>query len=144
MSPTPRTPPGPGTPRACRWTRRSAASTGELAASLDERQYAAGFGPCIDAARSGQVVRIDDTAAEATYPDFAAIAARQGVRSTVSVGMPMPQRIGGGLNVHRFDDGVLDAYAVELLQVFAGYAAIALANHSLYASVVPCTPRRWR
>ncbi len=115
---------------------RSAAFTGALAASLDERQYAAGFGPCIDAAQSGQVIRIDDTAAEETYPDFAAIAARQGVRSSVSVGMPMPQRIVGGLNVYRFDDAVLDADAVELLQIFAGYAAIALANHSLYASAV--------
>jgi AmiR/NasT family two-component response regulator len=30
----------------------------------------------------------------------------------------------------------LDGDAVQLLQVFAGFAAIALANHSLYASAV--------
>ncbi|NAZ88225.1 ANTAR domain-containing protein [Kineococcus sp. T90] len=115
---------------------RSAAFTGRLAATLDERQYAAGFGPCIDAAQSGQVVRVDDTSDDDVYPDFAAIAARQEVRSSVSVGMPLPQRTAGGLNVYRFDEGVLDQDSVALLQAFAGYAAIALANHSLYASAV--------
>ncbi|MGI4894818.1 MAG: GAF and ANTAR domain-containing protein, partial [Janthinobacterium lividum] len=63
-----------------------------------------------------------------------AVAARQGVRSIVSVGMPMPQRILGGINVYRFDEPLLDQDSVQLLEVFAGYAAIALANHSLYAS----------
>ena len=115
---------------------RSAAFTGSLAAHLDERQYDAGFGPCLHAAQSGQTVRVDDTSAERTYPGFAAIAARQGVRSSVSIGMPMPQRITGGINVYRFDQGVLEEEAVALLEVFAGYAAIALANHSLYSSAV--------
>lgn len=113
---------------------RSAAFTGGLAAHLDERQYDSGFGPCLDAAEAAQTIRIDDTSHDRAYPDFAAIAARQGVRSVVSVGMPMPQRILGGLNVYRFDAPLLDDDAVQLLQVFAGYAAIAVANHSLYAS----------
>jgi GAF domain-containing protein len=115
---------------------RTAAFTGDLAAHLDERQYESGFGPCLDAAEAGQTIRIDDTAHENVYPDFAAIAARRGVRSIVSVGMPVPQRILGGLNVYRFDEQVMDPDSVHLLQVFAGYAAIALANHSLYASSV--------
>jgi len=115
---------------------RSAAFTGDLAVHLDERQYESGFGPCIDAAEAGQVIRIDDTAHEDVYPDFAAIAAREGVRSIVSVGMPMPQRILGGLNVYRFDERAMDPDSVQLLQVFAGYAAIAVANHSLYASSI--------
>ena len=115
---------------------RSAAFTGRLAVHLDERQYETGFGPCLDAAQSGQTIRIDDTTSEDTYPDFAATASRQGVRNTVSVGMPLPQRILGGINVYRFTDPPLDDDAVQLVQVFAGFAAIALANHSLYASAV--------
>ncbi|MFD0481460.1 ANTAR domain-containing protein [Kineococcus sp. GCM10028916] len=115
---------------------RSAAFTGDLAVHLDERQYESGFGPCLDAAETGQTVRIDDTAHESVYPDFAAVAARRGVRSTVSVGMPVPQRILGGLNVYRFDGQVMDSDSVHLLEVFAGYAAVAVANHSLHASSV--------
>ncbi|WP_432489444.1 ANTAR domain-containing protein [Kineococcus sp. SYSU DK018] len=88
---------------------RSAAFSGKLAATLDERRYEAGSGPCLDAAQSGQTVRVDDTATTEVHPDFGAVAARQGVRSCLSVGMPMPQRILGGINVYRFDDGVLVA-----------------------------------
>ncbi|GAA2003188.1 GAF and ANTAR domain-containing protein [Nakamurella flavida] len=112
------------------------AFSGGLAASLDERQYEDGFGPCIHAAQTEQIVRIDDTGNEDVYRDLAAAAARQGVRSIVSVGMPMPQKIAGGMNVYRFDEGTLDDDAVGLLRVFAGYAAVALANHALYASAV--------
>src|SRR3954465_12854368 len=36
----------------------SAAFTGALSAQLDERQYDAGFGPCMDAALSGATVTI--------------------------------------------------------------------------------------
>ncbi|GAB7190114.1 GAF and ANTAR domain-containing protein [Kineococcus sp. NUM-3379] len=112
-------------------TARSAAFTGRLAATLDERQYETGFGPCLDAAQSGHTVRIDDTADEPVYPGFAATARRQGVCSVVSVGMPATQRVLGGLNVYRFDGGALDAEAVEVLQTFASYASVCLANAAL-------------
>jgi len=59
------------------------------------------------------------------------------VRSTVSVGMPMPQRILGGLNVHRFDEQVMDPDSVQLLQVFAGYAAIGVADHVVVSGHPP-------
>jgi GAF domain-containing protein len=112
------------------------AFTGPLAVDLDERQYEAGFGPCIDAADSGEVIRIDDTASEEAYPAFAAVAARRGVRSTLSVGLPMPQDVLGGLNVYRSSDGPLDEEALDLLRAFAAHAAVALANHSLYSAAV--------
>nr|WP_246315403.1 ANTAR domain-containing protein [Kineococcus aurantiacus] len=114
----------------------SAAFTGSLAAALDERQYERGFGPCVDAAQGGVLIRVDDTATDEVYPDFARAAARQGVRNSLSLGLPMPQPVLGGINVYRFEDGPLDDEAVQLLQVFAGYAAVALANHALYASAV--------
>ena len=118
---------------------RSAAFSGRLAVALDERQYEDGSGPCLDAARGEQVVRIDDTGAEAAgdrYPGFAAAAAREGVRSVLSVGMAMPQALQGSLNVYRFDEGVLDEEAVRVLQTFAAFASVVLANHGLYASAV--------
>lgn len=114
----------------------TAAFTGRLAAHLDEQQYADGFGPCLHAAETGQVVRIDDTAHETTYPDFAAVAARQGVRSVLSVGLPIPQRIVGALNVYRFEAAPLGPDSLRVLQAFSGFAAVALANHALYASAV--------
>ena len=123
---------------------RTAAFHGHLAPSLDERQYATGSGPCIDAAESGRTIRIDDTGAGAEaradgtvpYPEFTAVAARQGVRSVVSLAMPMPLRIQAALNVYVLGPTPLDDDAVQVLQAFADRAAVALANHSLYATAV--------
>lgn len=112
---------------------RSAAFSGSAAAVLDERQYAAGFGPCMDAAASGGVVAIEDMATDTTYRDFAAVARRQGVTSSLSVGMPVPRRTIGALNLYS-SSGPIDGDAVDLAQAFASYAAVALANASLYAS----------
>jgi GAF domain-containing protein len=116
--------------------KSSAAFTGQLAATLDERQYELGFGPCLDAAQTGLHLRIDDTADERLYPDFAAAAARQGVRSTLSIGLPMPQKVLGAINVYRFSAPPLDAGAEEVATTFAAYAAVALANAALFASTV--------
>jgi len=113
---------------------RTAAFSGSLAATLDERQYDVGFGPCLDAAQSGDVVRIDDTAAETLYPGFAAIARRQGITSVLALGLPMPVRVLGGLNLYRRGAGPLDAEDEALAAAFGSYAAVALANASLLAS----------
>jgi GAF domain-containing protein len=113
---------------------RSVAFTGNVAVQLDERQYEKGFGPCMHAATSGETVEIPDTTTERTYADFAAQARRAGVTNTLSVGMPIPQRTVGAINMYgkhgaRFDD---DAHALAL--TFASYAAVALANAALHDS----------
>src|SRR5437764_12552630 len=42
---------------------RSVVFTGRLAVDLDERQYELGFGPCLDAAKTGQTVVVDTACA---------------------------------------------------------------------------------
>ena len=108
--------------------------TGPVAAQLDERQYAKGFGPCMDAALSGETVSIPDVEHDDRYPDFRAAAARTWVRSSLSVGMPVPQRKVGGLNIYGRATDAFDESAVELAQAFADYAAVALLNASLVES----------
>jgi len=114
------------------------AFTGDLAVQLDERQYAEGFGPCMDAAREGGTVALLDLDGEQRYPDFVAAARRAGVAATMSVGMPLPERVLGGLNVYRLQDGPgaeqMDDDSVRLAETFAGYAAVALANAGLLRS----------
>jgi len=113
---------------------RSVAFTGTLASQLDERQYAKGFGPCMDAALTGQTVSLPDLEHEEHYPDFAAVALRSGVRSSLSVGMPVPQRQVGGLNVYAKAPHAFDDAAVDMAKAFADYAAVALLNASLLES----------
>jgi GAF domain-containing protein len=109
---------------------------GDLASDLDERQYALGFGPCLAAAQEGRIVRIEDTGADDAFADFSSLAARRGVRSVVSVGLPAADQTLGSINVYRFasspDDGPGDETERTLL-LFASYAAVALGNAAALA-----------
>jgi GAF domain-containing protein len=112
----------------------SVAFTGPLVSQLDERQYQAGFGPCMDAAVSGGIIAIDDTANSSAYPDFGRLARRQGITHTMSVGLPVQRQTIGALNIYGTDDGAFDEQTQELATAFAGYAAVAVANAGLYAT----------
>ena len=45
-------------------------STGQLATDVDESQYERGYGPCLDAARSGEMQIIEDAASETRWGDY--------------------------------------------------------------------------
>jgi GAF domain-containing protein len=115
-------------------TVTSVSFTGPLAVQLDERQYEAGFGPCMEAALSGATIPIDDTAHSGTYPDFGRIAFRHGITHTMSIGLPVERRTVGALNVYGTGEGPFDETTAELATAFASYAAVAVANAGLYAS----------
>src|SRR3954454_17733098 len=121
-------------PRLQREQVSTVAFTGALAAYLDERQYDSGFGPCVDAALSGPGITIPDPAHSPPYPDFGRVAARHGVTHTMSIGLPVPERTVGGLNVYGTGDHRFDEATQEVATAFAGYAAVAVANASVYAS----------
>jgi GAF domain-containing protein len=86
----------------------SVAFTGPLSVQLDERQYEAGFGPCMDAAVSGRMIAISNTADSPTYPDFGRAAARRGIRHTLSMGLPVARQTIGALNIYATDDTPFD------------------------------------
>ncbi len=56
---------------------RSMVFTGPLAVDLDERQYELGFGPCLDAANTGQTIVIDTDSNDSPYREFCRTAALQ-------------------------------------------------------------------
>src|SRR5829696_1346320 len=114
---------------------RTVAFTGPLAVDLDERQYELGFGPCLDAAQTGQTIIVDHDRDDTPYREWARIARRAGVRHTVSVGLPLAHRGLGGLNVYKTADGTFPPAFVEHVQMFAGYAAVAVSNVTSYAKV---------
>jgi len=112
---------------------RSVVFTGPLAVQLDERQYELGFGPCLDAAKTGQTLVVDTDDAAPPYREFARIAARAGVRHVVSVGMPLAQRSIGGMNIYQTADEAFSSEFLEHAEVFASYAAVAVNNIASYA-----------
>jgi hypothetical protein len=106
--------------------------TGPLAVDLDERQYDLGFGPCLDAAKTGQTIVVDTQAGGSPYAEFARIAARAGVRHVASVGLPLAQRSIGGLNIYCTTPSPLSPEFIQHAEVFASYAAVAVNNVTRY------------
>src|SRR5215212_6777101 len=48
----------------------SAAFTGQLALDLDESQYGRGYGPCLEAAATGEVTEITDARSDPRWRDY--------------------------------------------------------------------------
>jgi GAF domain-containing protein len=115
---------------------RSVAFSGHLAIALDERQYEAGFGPCMDAAAISEIITIDDTSASSMYPEFGRQAARAGIKHTLSIGLPViVQGTMGALNIYGADEPFSFADR-ETATTFASYAAVAIANAAVYAGAL--------
>ena len=111
----------------------TAAHSGGLALELDERQYAAGHGPCLDAARYAHEMLIADMAAETRWPDFAHRAVELGVLSSLAIPLPLHESVIGALNLYAAQPNAFDADAARVARTFASYAAITLYNARIFA-----------
>ena len=110
----------------------TAAFTDELALNLDESQYEAGYGPCLDASSLNATFSVPDMANETRWPKWTAQSVEHGVNSSLSIGIPIQEAVTGALNIYALKPNAFDDDAVTLGQTFAGYAAVALANAHLY------------
>ena len=111
---------------------RTVAFTGPLAVSVDERQYERGSGPCLDSLAAGEAVRIRNMSTEQRWRGFTAAARRHGVRSSMSIPVPVQREVAAALNVYSTDEDAFDDASLELASSIAAYAGVALANMHLY------------
>ncbi|MGY1846024.1 MULTISPECIES: ANTAR domain-containing protein [unclassified Blastococcus] len=105
----------------------TAAFTGELALRLDETQYGQGYGPCMDAALSGQFIEITDGRTEDRWPDYVATFLRHGALSSLSVPAPATQ-LAACVNVYSPAAGAFTGEHRQALAEFAAYAGVVLTN----------------
>src|SRR4051812_39227228 len=108
------------------------ASSGQLATDVDERQYDAGYGPCLDAVRLGETVIITDLTQETRWPAYVPRALEAGVAASVSIPVPIEDRHIGAMNIYTRQTSVLDEDAIETARTIAGFAAVALVNADRY------------
>jgi GAF domain-containing protein len=111
-------------------------STGELATDLDETQYEEGHGPCLHAARTGEMTEIPDTRAEDRWPDYTPRAVERGNLSSLSVPLAIDPdaQVSGALNVYAREPGAFDEASRSVAARFAPYAAVAAGNLYAYQS----------
>lgn len=81
---------GPSTP----------AATDELAIGLDEAQYDSQAGPCLESAKTGEVVRITLDLAQQRWPNFARAAGDAGIGSVLSAPLFINSEYQGSLNLY--------------------------------------------
>ncbi len=108
------------------------AATRDLAITLDRAQYDAGYGPCLDSARVGNVVLVDDTGSDQRWPQFLAAARQAGVSSSLSIPLPVQRHLIGALNIYATEPYAFKDGRAELAEQFASYAAVAIGNTTLY------------
>ena len=81
------------------------ASSDARANAVDEIQYGAGTGPCLEALRTREVVRVDDVGTENRWGGYSDLALQAGVRSSVSFPLIVADTAVGALNVYSTEAG---------------------------------------
>jgi GAF domain-containing protein len=111
---------------------RTGVFTHEDAPEIDAAQYDLGEGPCMYAFRDQLIYRIDATADDARWPEFARTAADHGIGSVLSVPLAARGESLGALNLYAEKASSFTAGHEESLTLFADQASIALANAQVY------------
>jgi GAF domain-containing protein len=106
----------------------TAAYDGQIAMDADELQYERGYGPCLDAGRSGEVFVVQDMRSEERWPDYAAHVSELGVRSSLSVPLPFQGASIGALNNYARKPAAFSERDVALGEEVAAFVAIAVGN----------------
>lgn len=101
--------------------------------NIDQDQYAAGEGPCLEAARTGQVERTGVAGAEQRWPDFARSARAAGVESYLSCPLVIDEDFAGSLNLYSKQPHGFAEFDVALLRLYSTVACAAIASARRYA-----------
>ncbi|MDQ2813248.1 MAG: GAF and ANTAR domain-containing protein [Actinomycetota bacterium] len=101
-------------------------ASGDLARRVDQLQYEASEGPCLDAARRHETVRCDDMRAEARWPRFAGKAAEAGVLSMLSFQLFVEDETFGALNLYSGQAGAFSPESESTGMLLASHAALAI------------------
>src|SRR3954471_22975139 len=111
-------------------------STGPLATDLDETQYERGHGPCLHAARTGELTEIADTRTDRRWPDYLPRAVEAGNLSSLSVPLAIDEdeQVSGALNIYARQPVAFDDASRSVATRFGPYAAVATGNLYAYQS----------
>ena len=116
------------------------AASAPFVAEIDEIQYVTlQEGPCITAALQRRTVRSGSLGGEKMWPRFGPRVGRLGVHSALSLPLLLPDQVVGAINVYAHDKDVFDEHAVELGELFAKPAAVAVHNAHVLAQAMALT-----
>lgn len=109
----------------------TAAASHEWAITVDKNQYAAGDGPCLEAARTREPVLAAGTEAFERWPQFASDAAKFGVQAYLCTPLRVTEpgdELVGALNVYGYRLDSFDRLDEALLRLVTNTAAATISN----------------
>ena len=112
----------------------TAAHAGQMALDADELQYDRGYGPCLDAGRTGLAMLVPDMREEERWPDYAAAVVADGVLSSLSVPLPFQGATIGALNIYAGKPHAFGDESLATGEEVAAYIAVAVANAESFAA----------
>lgn len=112
--------------------RTSSGSTDDRVRQADALQYELDEGPCLDAALSRELVRVDDLEQEGRWPSWRDAAVPLGLRATLSAPLLAGDAPLGAIKVYAEQPGVFDTHSEQLLTMFSAQAAVLVANVQAY------------
>lgn len=110
----------------------TAASTDDRAVDIDRVQYAAGEGPCLRAAETGEIVRLPLATAGAVWPEFTAYARRLGVGSYLAAPLRVDGTLSGALNLFGYGDHGFAETDSRLLELYTTIVSFGLRTTRRY------------
>ena len=103
----------------------SVATSNDLAAQVDEIQYGANEGPCLDALRRGVVILVDDLPQEERWDHYRPHAIAHGVVSSLSLPLDLDGQTVAALNLYANVPAAFTGEARQQAEVFAEQAVTA-------------------
>ncbi|WP_328457754.1 MULTISPECIES: ANTAR domain-containing response regulator [unclassified Amycolatopsis] len=107
-------------------TPYTATATGDSAYRIDQAQYDTGQGPCLEAARTGELQRVKVAEAAQRWPEFAAAAAESAVLGYLSAPLFIDHEYHGSLNLYDTGGNSFSTLDGALLELYTTAAEAAL------------------
>lgn len=112
----------------------TAVHTDERTLEVDRRQYDADEGPCLHAARTGTVVLTDADDAREAWPEFAAAAQAEGIRSFLAAPLFANEQAIGSFNLYGRAAKAFDGLDAEILDLLTITVSRAIADFARFQS----------
>jgi GAF domain-containing protein len=114
---------------------RTAVKTDERALEIDSEQYAQDDGPCLRAARTSEIVRVDVSTTRELWPEFTVVARRLGVGSYLAAPLTVADGIAGALNLFGFGSHGFHEVEAKLLDLYTSLVTAVLQTMRRYLAV---------
>lgn len=112
----------------------TAVHTDAVTLRVDVDQYEAGDGPCLHAARTGETVLVDAETSAERWPEFAAAARAEGIRSFLAAPLFSADARWGSFNLYGREPSAFDGLDADVMEVITTTVSRAIGDFARFKS----------